>query len=169
MSYEIEVISEKDWENIRESSDILRATTARPNKRAVNHMNSNFLVEFGNNDNRVELFRRCVFVTSSRSVFINLSDANTGKYELSWEAWDGIQESEIASLNEKLVGAFVALYGVHEDSLVQNVTHNLYLEIPKDTLLYKFDTQIYLWYGSIRNHIMNRYTDELINLKTAVE
>lgn len=161
MNYEINAISEQDWPAIRERSDILRATKTLPANRAVNIASGNFLVEIGNDDSRGELFRRCVFVTSVRSTLVTLSDAEAGKYQTSWKAWDGIQESEIASLNNELIDAVVALYGFRSDLLIQKVTHNPYLTIPTDTLLYTFDTNINLWFSSERNKIMNRYADEL--------
>jgi len=57
MKYEIENISENNWESIRECSDNLRAITAAPRKRAIDRISMNFLVEIGNDDDlRGEFF-----------------------------------------------------------------------------------------------------------------
>jgi len=170
-SFEIETISDMDWEGIRQCSDILRNTTARPSKRAVNAANGNFLVEIGNSDDRGELVRRCVFVTSKRSTLITLADAPGGKYRTSWKAWEGIQESEIASLNSELLSAVASLYGFTEGRLVQGVTnnpHNPPSEIPKETLLKAFDTQVFLWFETKRLRLLSRHVDELKKGKESI-
>lgn len=161
MTYHIEPIDEENWPDIRRRSDILRGMASRPGKRVVNRITGDFLVELRSEDHRGEWMSNCLFVTSSRSIRVTLADPSYGKYQAAWTAWDGIMESEIAELNDKIFKAAIVLYPFTATHLDVRIARNPYEQIPTATLIGLFDATVGAWYGSTRYRLITKRTKQL--------
>lgn len=165
MTYETESISDEEWKRIRECSEVLRGTSARPAGCAIERADGSFLVEIGNTDSRGELFRRCIYVTATRSLLVTVSDPTVRTYVISWKAWDGISEQELDALNVKLTQAVSALYPFTSSNLSVQVENNPYHEIPSQQLFELINSQINFWYGHKRLQVMQKQTEKLMRGK----
>ncbi|MDD1621359.1 MAG: hypothetical protein LUQ11_07740 [Methylococcaceae bacterium] len=117
MSYEVEEISQSDWERMKEMYDVLKTISTLPQKRAIDRVTNDFFVEIGNDHDRREgdYFRRCLFSFNKHDVIVSITTSlasNYGVFQTSWTAWKDIQEAEVKALNDALVRAISCLYVV---------------------------------------------------------
>ncbi|MHB0925818.1 MAG: hypothetical protein ACYC1F_04865 [Gallionellaceae bacterium] len=170
MSYQIEAISENDWEVMRELFAVLRSVPSRPIQCAIDRETGNLFVEIANGDSidprePVAMDRRCVLIFENRPVLVRIFEPRRAILQASWSAWREIGEGWLNRLNCELKFAVATLYDVLSDSITTKVDRNPYHHIPRDELISGFDMAVNLWFDSRRLKILYRYTDRLIKGK----
>ena len=165
MSYEVEEISQSDWERMKEMYDVLESISTPPQKRAIDRVTNDFFVEIGNDHDRREgdYFRRGLFSFNKRNVIVSITtslNSNYRVFQTECNVWEGIGEDQIKALNDSLICAISTLYEIQEHSIVLKV-YNPYAEIQTESLIFYFDAQAKLWCDSKRYQIMNKYVEEL--------
>lgn len=169
MNYEIETISEKDWEELIQLFPNLSGQKSRPRKRAIEQSTNSFILNVSTADDARDACARCKFFYKGRWLNVSIrgrkSDGLITRIP-EWWAWHGIQEAEIGAINESLISATRALFDLHEsDPIVPKVNNNPFYEITKEELINVINAAVTIWYDSKRIKDMRKRTNDLIQAK----
>jgi hypothetical protein len=170
MTYELEAVTSSDWDTIRASSPVdLNMISAFPDTRAIDHSTGSFLFEVRNDDDRGEVFRRCLFATGGKSIFVSFSHGTeVGTWSVHWKAWDGIEEHEVALLNRELTEGVSSLYASRKESIVVKVSNNPFDQISKEEVIQRFDNQVGIHFSLKKIAMFYKATKELEKAKLSV-
>ncbi len=165
MNFSVENITEKNWKEIKETISI--PIVNRPEKMVVNNDNGNFLIELGREHYSKEDVNsyRCILKFIEKSLIINITTEMSAQADVFWEAWSGIKEQHLLSVNEELSLIIPFFYEKIDKVEKINVNNNPFENIDENKCIDFLNSDLDFCI-SMRNTLkMNKYSRDLINGK----